>query len=68
MWLEMISRVFKDREDNEDTAWAQRVDNINAEDESEDNNMDGESGDGAEGETANDEKDHAPSFLDPKYL
>ena len=68
MWLEMISRVFKDREDNEDTAWAQRVDNINAEDESEDNNMDGEQGDGVEGETVDVEKDCAPSFLDPKYL
>jgi hypothetical protein len=68
MWLEMIPKVFKDREDNEEAAWAQRVDNINAEDESEDNNMDGERGDGVEGETADVEKDYAPSFLDPKYL
>jgi hypothetical protein len=30
--------------------------------------MDGERGDGVEGETADVEKDCAPSFLDPKYL
>jgi hypothetical protein len=68
MWHEMIPKAWKDREDNEDAAWGLRVDNINAEEDSEDNNMDGDSGGGVEGETADVEKDNAPSFLDPKYL
>jgi hypothetical protein len=57
LWHEMIPKVWKDREDNEDAAWGLRVDNINAAEDSEDNNMDGDSGDGVEGEAADVEKD-----------
>ena len=68
MWMEMIPKVWKDRNDNEDAAWGLRVDNLNAEEDSEDDSMDGDSGGRVEGDTADAEKDNAPSFLDPKYL
>jgi hypothetical protein len=64
MWMEMIPKVWKDRNDNEDAAWGLRVDNLDAEEDSDDNNMDGDSG-GVEGDTADAEKDNAPSFLAP---
>jgi hypothetical protein len=61
--------VWKDREDNEGAAWGLRLENLNAEEDSEDNSMDGASGDGGEGEkTADAETDNAPFLLDPKYL
>lgn len=69
MWHEMIPKVFKDRADNEDAAWELRVENLNREDESgSDDGMDGTSGDGVQGATADVETDHAPFLLDPKYL
>ena len=34
VWLEMIPKVFKDRTDNEDAAWELRVENLNAEEDS----------------------------------
>jgi hypothetical protein len=64
----MIPRAFKDREDNENAAWGLRSENINAEGDSEDNSMDGTSGDVVEGETADVETDNAPFLLDPNYL
>ena len=69
MWHEMIPKVFKDRADNEDAAWELRVENLNRADESgSDDGMDGTSGDGVQGATADVETDHAPFLLDPKYL
>lgn len=68
-WHDMIPKVFKDRADNEDAAWDLRVENLNREEESgSDDGMDGTSGDGVQGATADVETDHAPFLLDPKYL
>jgi hypothetical protein len=67
-WMEMIPKAWKDRNDNEDAAWGLRVDNLNAEEDSDDNDMDEDSSGGVEGDAADAEKDNAPSFLDPKHL
>jgi hypothetical protein len=68
MWHEMIPRVFKDRTDNEDAAWGLMLANLNAEEGSDDNSMDGTSDTGDEGATADGEKENTSFLLDPKYL
>ena len=56
-WKEMIPKVYKDRTDNEDAAWALRVENMNAEES--DSSADGASDAGDATSTADGEKDFA---------
>ena len=62
----MIPKVYKDRTDNEDAAWALRVENMNAEES--DSSADGASDAGDATSVADGEKDVAMDLIDPKYL
>ena len=65
-WKDMIPKVYKDRTDNEDAAWALRVENMNAEES--DSSADGASDAGDATSTADGENDVAMDLIDPKYL
>jgi hypothetical protein len=65
---EVIPRALKDRTDNEGAAWGLRLANLNAEEDSDDNSMDGASDAGVEDATADGEKDSASFLLDSNLL